>query len=161
MLLWDYEMKPERHRIEAMPEDVRFSLAVQAIEWTLASMDSPFEDAAVRSVLERALSASRTAPQGAVTAVAPVGLVEDLEEMDDEVEEPGATHFISAVSDLFDIPADGMTSDGLYGVLSYLYEGSLDREEIPEITSSTERQNVRCLEIIEFQKELISSVTPH
>jgi hypothetical protein len=50
-----------------------------------------------------------------------------------------------------------MTAEGIHGILSCCYEGSVDREDIPGVTPAAECENACCVAITGFQRGLISS----
>ncbi|WP_351229426.1 hypothetical protein [Streptomyces sp. NPDC002133] len=156
MLLWDYEMKPELPLIEAMDAVQRLSTAVEALAWSYSTMRPPVEDEATRSLIERGLVACRAAlAAGSGEVEREDGFLEEVDEVYEETEEEGTAHLLSAVTDCFDSADGGLTADGLYTILSYCYEGIVDREEIDEVTPEAERSNARCVEAIRFQKDLL------
>lgn len=156
MLLWDREMAPFEPRLEPLSPAQRLALAVSAITWTLDTLPSPIETEAVQAWLDQALVVCRQAVEDrAVYADLPDDLDSTYETVDEEADEPGTSHFLSAVFACTE-DSDGLGSDELYGVLSYCYEGSLDREGIPVWTIEAEEANRRCRTVIEHQQQLIT-----
>ncbi|MFJ6946936.1 hypothetical protein ACISU4_20165 [Streptomyces wuyuanensis] len=155
VLLWDYEMASEKDSLEGMQPNRRLALAVAAIDWTLETM-GPIETDEVRTYLEEGMRAARAAVQNGSSKVELTEeTLDQYESVDEVADEPGTSHMLSALLACCDIP-EQLGAEELYGVLSFCYEGSLDREDVPEWSSEAERENARCLEVIAFQKDLIS-----
>jgi hypothetical protein len=159
VLLWDYEMRAERSLLESMEPDKRLALAVSVIEWTVSTMVPPIANREVSSYLAAGLRACRGAVEtGGSRGILPAELYDSYDDVEEIAEEPGTSHMLSALMACCDI-SDSLSTDALFGVLSYCYEGSLDRENIPVWTLDAERQNPRCAAVISFQKELIESMS--
>lgn len=160
MLLWDYEMASERERLDAFRPSQRLAVAVQAIDWTLRTMSPPIQDPATLDFLDKALVACRAAVAEGMEAVPEQPeLVRDFDDVYEGTEEPGTAHLLSAVMECCAAP-EGLRSEGLYNVLSYCYEGSMDREDIADLNVDAERDNQRCTSVIQYQRELLRSTFP-
>ncbi|GAA5075699.1 hypothetical protein GCM10023259_078510 [Thermocatellispora tengchongensis] len=155
MLLWDYEMAAEREKLNGLSPTRRLALAVTAIEWTMATMSPPIRDAATRAFLERALVACRRAVSEGQRAVSEQPeLIRDYDDVYEGTEEPGTAHLLSAVMECCEA-VEGLDAQRVYNVLSYCYEGSMDREDIPDLSLDAERNNRRCVSVIQYQRNLI------
>ncbi len=155
MLLWDYEMRPERELLGGLSLPQRLSVAVSALEWTLGTLEEPIATGTVQSYLESGLMAAREAvAAGGVRLVLPDEMLDQFDDVEEQADEPGTSHFLTALMVCHD-SEDGLGVEQLFGVLSYCYEGSLDRVGLDEWTPERERQVQRCLDVIAFQKRLI------
>ena len=155
MEFWEREMAPLKARLEPLAAAQRLALAVDAITWTLETLPNPIENEPASDWITQVLPFCRQAVDaGAVRAVLPQDLDDAYEEVDGQAEEPGASHFLSAVLACTE-GEDGLAADDLYTVLSFCYEGSLAREDVPVWTLEAEQANPRCQQVIAFQKELI------
>lgn len=158
MLLWDYEMASEREKLAVLNLGERLALAVEAIGWTLKTMSPPIQDGATLAFLERALTVCRQAVvEERGTIPEQPELVVGFDDVYEGTEEPGTAHLLSAVMECCEA-SDGLHVDGLYNVLSYCYEGSMDREDIPDLNVDAERNNRRCTSVILYQRDLIRNV---
>lgn len=158
MLLWDYEMQDRRELLRSLTPSDRLNMGVEAIDWTLQTM-GPIETDEVREFLEAGMRAAREAVRnGQNRVVLPEDLESRYEAVDEVADEPGTSHLLSALMACSDVE-DEVDADALYGVLSYCYEGSLDREGIPVWTVEAERSNARCLAVIDYQQRLIDAAT--
>ena len=156
MELWDREMSGYQQRLDGLAPAGRLALAVEAITWTLETLPEPLEDRAAHNWISEALAACRSAVQsGAASVHLPAELDSAYDEIAEDAEESGVPHFLSATFAAAD--AEGVTGGQLYGIFSWLYEGSLDREEIPEWTIEAEEANPRCNAVIAAQKRQIES----
>ncbi|KKJ93841.1 hypothetical protein [Micromonospora sp. HK10] len=160
MLLWDQELAPVREELPAIPAPQRLALAMAAMEWTRDAMGR-IETPEVRDYLDRALTAGRDAVSAGRDRIELSDeTLDEYEDVLDLADEPGASHLLSAVLACADAP-EGLTGEVLYGVLSFCYEGLLDRAELPEWTVEAERANARCVETIAVQKRLVQdALTP-
>lgn len=153
---FDREMSAYKPRLNRLTPSARFALAVRAIDWTLETLPEPLEDHAARAWIGEALTACREAARSGATGVRlPSGLDAAYDQIAEDADESGVPHFLSATFTTATV--DGVTGDQLFGVFSWLYEGSLDREEIPEWTIEAEEANARCNAVIAEQKRLIES----
>lgn len=154
MLLWDYEMESEKAALDRMQPVRLLALAVEAIDWTVRTM-GPIETEEVRDYLDRGLEAGRQAVLDGKTKVTlPEEMLDAYNDVDEAAEEPGTSHLLSALMACVDV-RESVTAKTVSGVLSFCYEGSLSREDVPVWSVEAERQNARCLEVISFQKDLI------
>jgi hypothetical protein len=157
--LWDREMAPDKPRLEPLTSAERLKLVVSAIDWALGTLPRPTRTESVRGWLENALSACRAAVEGGEERVTLPGELDDsYENVEEDADELGTSHFLSAITACCGAP-EGMTCDVTYGILSFRYEGSFDREGIPGWTLDAERANPRCVEVIGYQKDLIDRAT--
>ncbi|MFF3441365.1 hypothetical protein [Streptosporangium sp. NPDC002721] len=157
MLLWDYEMASERENLAILSLPERLALAVVAIEWTLETMSPPIQDGATLAFLDKALRAFRHAVaenRGSVSEQPE--LVEEFDDVYEGTEEPGTAHLLSAVMECCEA-SDGLNAEGAYNVLSYCYEGAMDREDIADLNVEAERNNRRCNSVILYQRDLVRS----
>lgn len=158
MLLWDYEMAPERDNLGKFSPAQRLALAVTAIDWTLKTMSPPIQDEATVTFLEKALTVCRQAvAEGRDSVPAQPELVESFDDVYEGTDEPGTAHLLSAVMDCCEA-SDGLSAKELYYILSYCYEGALDREDIPNVDIDVERSNERCISVIQYQRNLIRKI---
>ncbi|RAO42299.1 hypothetical protein GAR06_05222 [Micromonospora saelicesensis] len=158
MLLWDYEMSSARGVLEGTSPAKRLALAVSAIEWTINTMTPPIETDQVRGYLSVVVDACRQAVQAGNTWVSLSDeMLDSYDEVDEIAEEPGTSHMLSAVLACCD-PTEDLSAERAYGILSFCYEGSLDREGVEEWTLEAERANSRCRAVIDYQKSLIATV---
>lgn len=156
MELWDREMSGYQARLDELAPAARLKLAVEAITWTLDTLPEPLEDRAAHSWITEALTACRrTVQNGAASVNLPAELDGAYDEIAEDAEESGVPHYLSATFAAAN--AAGVTGGQLFGILSWLYEGSLDREEIPEWTIEAEEANPRCNAVIAAQKHQIES----
>lgn len=156
MLLWDYEMGSERERLEGVPSDRRLSLALQVLDYTIEVMGQ-IAAASVAAAIAQGMGGIRDAvAEGQDQVVLPEGLLDGYMEILEVIDEPGAPHILSAIMACSEAP-EGLTAEVLYGIFSFCYEGTVDREMIPVVNLDSERNNVRCVEAISFQKRLISA----
>ncbi|MFK0017019.1 hypothetical protein [Streptomyces sp. NPDC091027] len=148
-------MKSFEVRLQEIPPNGRLEIAVDVLYWTFESFGS-IETDDVREYIENALRIGR---DGVVARHEKLELPDEMLERYGEVEEnsdeSGTSHLLSAILGCSDAP-DGLTGEVLYGVLSFCYEGILDREEIPEWTLGSEAANAKCTATIDFQKSKIS-----
>ncbi|MFI8892426.1 hypothetical protein [Streptomyces paradoxus] len=127
---------------------------MRVMEWTLESI-GPIEVEVVRSYIEEGIRAGREAVQsGLEKIVLPEETLDRYVEVDDEAYEPGTSHVLSALLACADAP-EGLTGEVLYGVLSFCYEGLLEREDLPTLSIEEEQQSARCVEVVRFQKRCI------
>lgn len=130
-------------------------MAVDVLDWTFESFGS-IEADDVREYIETALRIGRDGVAAHHERLdLPEKMLEEFEKVEGNADESGTSHLLSAVLGCSDAP-EGLTGEVLYGVLSFCYEGILDREEIPEWTSESEAANAKCVATIEFQKSKIS-----
>lgn len=155
MLLWDLEMEPEQQLLARLSLQQRLSVAVSSIEWTLDTLEEPIANSRIRRYLSQGIEIARQSVEsGAVAANLPDSMLEQYDDVDAAADEPGTSHFLSALITCAEAHK-GLDPDQLFGVLSYCYEGSLDRQGLDEWSPEIERQNQRCLDVIAYQKELI------
>ncbi|MFR9780777.1 hypothetical protein ACL02O_32635 [Micromonospora sp. MS34] len=154
MLLWDQEMQPLRDELQQIAPPQRLNLAMAVLERTRAAMGR-IEAAEITDYLDRGLTAGREAVSaGRDKIVLSEEMLDEYGDVMDLADEPGTSHLLSALLACADAPA-GLTSEVLYGVFSFCYEGLLDREGVPEWSVEAERANATCLETIAFQQRLI------
>ncbi|MFB7058786.1 hypothetical protein ACFCXT_37395 [Streptomyces vinaceus] len=133
---------------------------MEVLEWTFESFGS-IESDDVREYIETALRIGRDGVAAHHERLElPEEMLDRFGEVDENADEPGTSNLLSAVLGCSDAP-DGLTGEVLYGVLSFCYEGVLDREEIPEWTLKSEAANSKCVATIEFQKSKISEFLNH
>lgn len=157
MLLWDYEMSSARDALEGMSPTERLALAVSAIEWTINTMIPPIETDQVRDYLSESIDACRKSVQAGNSWVRlSEEMLDSYDEVDEIAEEPGTSHMLSAVLACCE-PCEDMSTERAYGILSFCYEGALDREGVEEWTLEGERENPRCRAVIDYQKSLIAT----
>ncbi|WP_327683457.1 hypothetical protein [Streptomyces sp. NBC_00467] len=75
-------------------------------------------------------------------------------DVDDQAEEAGATHIMSAILACADAPG-GLSGEVLYGVLCFCYEALRERFEEPGVGLEAEQRSGKCVEAISFQKSKI------
>ncbi|MEU5829464.1 hypothetical protein [Micromonospora tulbaghiae] len=152
-------MQPLRGELQNIQPPQRLALAMAAMEWTRNAMGR-IEVEEVRDYLDRGMVAGRDAVAAGLDRIElSDDVLDEYEDVLDLAEEPGTSHLMSALLACADAP-DGLTGEVLYGVLSFCYEGLLDREEVPEWTEEAERANARCVETIAFQKRLVREAMP-
>ncbi len=128
---------------------------MRVMEWTLESIGR-IEVEVVRSYIENGMQAGREAVRAGRDKISlPEEVLDAYVEVDDEAYEPGASHMLSALLACSDAP-EGLTPEVLYGVLSFCYEGLLEREGMPVWNIEEERRNAKCREVIAFQKSCIA-----
>jgi hypothetical protein len=158
MLLWDLEIGPLKEELRQIQPAQRLSLAMRVMEWTLESI-GPIEVAVVRDYIEGGMRAGHEAVQaGRERITLPEEVLDAYAEVDDEAYEPGTSHMLSSLLACADAPG-GLTPEVLSGVLSFCYEGLLEREDLPGLSADEERQNAECVEAIAFQKRCISDAS--
>lgn len=156
MLLWDHEMASVRSGLGDIPAAKRFALAVSALDWTIQTMVPPIETEQVSSYLEQGLRICREAVRaGSVSVQLSEEMLVEYDEIDEVADEPGTSHMLSALLACCETGQE-LSGEQLYGVLSFCYEGSLDREGIDSWTIEKERANPRCLAVIDYEKSLIA-----
>ncbi|MEU4401417.1 hypothetical protein [Micromonospora orduensis] len=154
MLLWDDEMQPLREELQKIQPPHRLALAMAVMEWTRRAMGQ-IETEDVRDYLDRGMTAGREAVSaGRDRIYLSEETLDGYDDVLDLADEAGTSHMLSALLACADAP-DGLTGEVLYGVLSFCYEGLLDRQQLPEWTVDAERANVRCLEAIAVQRGLV------
>ncbi|MEU4354309.1 hypothetical protein [Streptomyces virginiae] len=147
-------------RLEEIRPTRRLEMAVDVLDWTFESFGS-IEADDVREYIEAALRIGRDGVAAHHERLElPDEMLEEFGEVDENADESGTSHLLSAVLGCSDAP-EGLTGEVLYGVLSFCYEGILDREEIPEWTLESEAANGKCVATIEFQKSKISEFLNH
>jgi hypothetical protein len=157
MLLWDLEMGSLKEDLREIQPAQRLSLAMRVMEWTLESIGR-IEVDVVRDYIEDGMRAGREAVRARSEKITlPEEVLDAYTEVDDEAYEPGTSHMLSALLACADSP-EGLTPEVLSGVLSFCYEGLLEREDLPGLSIEEERRNTKCLEVIAFQKRCISDV---
>jgi hypothetical protein len=155
MLLWDYEMEALRAELQTIEPARRLVLAMTVMDWTLQSMGR-IETEEVRTYIEEGMRLGHEAVlAGGERILLPDDMLEAYQEVDESADESGTSHMLSALLACSDAP-EGLTGEVLYGVLSFCYEGLLDREEIPIWSVEAERGNAKCVEVIAFQKSRIA-----
>jgi hypothetical protein len=155
MLLWDLEMRALKEDLREIRPPRRLPLAMRVMEWTLESI-GPVEVDVVREYIEEGMRAGHEAVRaGREKITLPEEVLDAYTEVDDEAYEPGTSHLLSALLACADAPG-GLTPEVLSGVLSFCYEGLLEREDLPGPSVEEERQNAKFLEAIAFQKRCIS-----
>ncbi|MFF7855752.1 hypothetical protein [Streptomyces sp. NPDC007904] len=154
MLLWDLEIGPLKEDLREIQAAQRLPLAMKVMEWTLESI-GPIEVEVVREYIEEGMRAGHEAVRaGREKITLPEEVLDAYTEVDDEAYEPGTSHMLSALLACADAPG-GLTPEVLSGVLSFCYEGLLEREDLPGLSVEEEQQNAKCLEVIAFQKQCI------
>jgi hypothetical protein len=154
LLLWDHEMRPLRDELQNIQAPQRLALAMAVMEWARDAMGQ-FETEEINDYLDRGMAAGREAlSTGGDKIVLSEEMLDEYQDVLDVAGDPGTSHMLSALLACADAP-EGLTGEVLYGVLSFCYEGLLDREELPEWTVEAERANARCVETIAFQKRLV------
>jgi hypothetical protein len=157
MYLWDYEMGPMKERIDALGGIPRLKIAVNALSWTMSTMNPPIENAEVvqfvNDVLEYCGNALRQGDAGPE-------FIEELDErhdalLDEEIAEPGVDSILAAVSGCFGYEEAELRTQAVYDLLSSCYEAILLRIAPGLVTIEFERESARCNEVIEFQKNLV------
>ena len=152
MLLWDLEMVTERQLLGELTPQERLEVGVAALAWTLETLAEPIETVEIRDYLARGVGvAQRSVSRRAIQAELPPEMVEQFDEIDGVADEPGTSHFLAALMACHDVDS-GLDQERISGVLSYCYEGSLDREGLAEWSPDVERRNQRCLDVIQFQR---------
>jgi hypothetical protein len=148
-------MELEQQMLARLSPQQRLSVAVSSIEWTLETLEDPIENSDIRRYLSQGIDIARQSVEsGAVSATLPDSMLEQYDDVDAVADEPGTSHFLSALMTCAEADS-GLDQDQLFGVLSYCYEGSLDRQGLDEWSPEIERQNQRCLDVIAYQKGLI------
>ncbi|MER7441495.1 hypothetical protein [Micromonospora avicenniae] len=143
-----------RDELQNIQPPQRLALAMAVMEWTRDAMGQIATEE-VRDYLNRGMVAGREAlSAGRDKIELSEETLDEYEDVLDLADEPGTSHMLSALLACADAP-EGLTGEVLYGVLSFCYEGILDREELPEWTEEAERANARCVEAIAFQKGLV------
>ncbi|MEV6010152.1 hypothetical protein AB0M29_25475 [Streptomyces sp. NPDC051976] len=144
--LWDQEMQPYRHRLQNIPPSGRLALAVTVMDRTLEEM-GPLQPGVVRDYLTASM---RVAHADVRAGAGELTLSEDAldawNDVDDQADESGTTHVMSAVLACADAPG-GLSGEVLYGVLSFCYEAVRERFE-----ESEGGPEARCGAAIAFQK---------
>ncbi|RAO12672.1 hypothetical protein [Micromonospora noduli] len=147
-------MQPLREGLQNIQPPERLALAMAVIERTCDGMGQ-IETKEVRDYLDRGMTAGREAVSAGRDKIElSEETLDEYEGVLDLADEPGTSHMLSALLACADAP-EGLTGEVLYGVLSFCYEGLLDREELPEWTVEAERANDRCVETIAFQRRLV------
>ncbi|MEU5741649.1 hypothetical protein [Streptomyces tendae] len=155
MLFWDYNMQPLRESFANIPTAQRLDLAMKVMDWTIQAI-GPIEVEAVRSYINAGMEAGHAAVRsGQEKITLPEETLDAYTEIDDQAYEPGTSHVLSALLACADAPG-GLTGEVLYDVLSYCYEGVLEKEDLPLVSLEEERRNARCIEAIDFQQRCIA-----
>lgn len=157
MLLWDIEMAAEHDLIGYFSLQGRLEVGVSALSWTLETLSSPIVTSPIRTYLSSGIRlAQQAVSEGATRVNFPAEMLDGFEEVNMLADESGTSHFLAALM-TFQEADPGLDVEQLYGVLSYCYEGSLDREDLQVWSPGHERENQRCLQVIDYQKNLINS----
>jgi hypothetical protein len=147
-------MQPLRDELQSIQPPQRLALAMAVMERTCDAMGQ-IETEEVRDYLDRGMTAGREAVSAGRDKIElSEETLAEYEGVLDLAVEPGTSHMLSALLACADAP-QGLTGEVLYGVLSFCYEGLLDREELPEWTVEAERANARCVETVALQKWLV------
>ncbi|MFD0718936.1 hypothetical protein ACYTFC_06735 [Streptomyces globosus] len=147
-------------RLQEIRPTRRLEMAVEVLDWTFESFGS-IETDDVREYIETALRIGRDGVAAHHEKLElPDDMLEGFGEVEENADESGTSHLLSAILACSEAPG-GLTGEVLYGVLSFCYEGILDREEIPEWTLESEAANRKCVAAIEFQKSKISEYLNH
>jgi hypothetical protein len=156
MELWSREMQPYRDELQGIPPAGRLGLAVAVMDWTLEEM-GPIHTTVVRDYLEEGMRVAHEAIRsGSDELVLSEEFLDQWNEVDDQAEEPGTTHMMSALLACADAP-DGLSGEVLYGALCFCYEAVLERQETPVEGLEEESENAKCVEAISFQKARIAN----
>jgi hypothetical protein len=148
-------MAQEEATVERLAFAKRLALAVDVLGWTLDTLPSPIASSDARNVLTAGLEACRTSvAQGEEAADLADDLVAQLEEVEQENAEPGIAHFLAALL-VFHYVDGPLNAQQTVGILSYCYEGALERENPPRWTPEHEWQISRLLSVIVYQKDAI------
>ncbi|MFJ8149122.1 hypothetical protein ACIQ6R_29345 [Streptomyces sp. NPDC096048] len=132
---------------------------MKVMDWTIQVI-GPIEVEAVRSYINVGMEAARSAVRsGQETTPLPEETLDACTEIDDQAYEPGTSHVLSALLACADAPG-GLTGEVPYDVLSYCYEGVLEREDLPLVSPEEEHRNARCIEAIDFQQRCIAQAQP-
>jgi hypothetical protein len=159
VLLWDEEMASQREALARLTPPQRLNVAVSALKWTIETLEQPIETDAVREFLRAGLDlAGQAVAAGQVRVVLPQRMVDEFPEVDALADEPGTSHFLEALMTCSEAES-GLEGEQLFGVLSYCYEGCLDREGLHEWSPEIERGIQRCVDVIAEQKSLIEAVS--
>lgn len=156
MYLWTQEMRSYQGRLQSIPPAERLVIAVSVMDWALEKM-GPMQPGVVRDYIGVSMRAAHECVRsGAEELALSDETLDSWNDVDDQADEPGATHFMSAILGCADVP-EGLSGEVLYGVLGFCYEAVRERfEEQFGVGLGAELSSPQCSEAIEFQKSRIA-----
>lgn len=151
MYLWSQEMEPYHNRLQSIPPSGRFALAVSVMDWTLEEM-GPMQAGVVRDYITESMEAAHEAVRsGSDELTLSEEMLDSWNDVDDQADEPGTTHIMSAILACADAP-ERLSGEVLFGVLCFCYEALRERFETSSVGLEAERESAKCVEAISFQK---------
>lgn len=155
MYLWEQEMQQYRSQLQNIPPSGRLALAVSVMDWTLETM-GPLEPGVVRDYISDSMRvAHEDVRAGAGELTLSEEVLDEWNDVDDQADEPGTTHVMSAVLACADAPG-GLSGEVLYGALCFCYEAVRERFEESEVGLEAERRTPQCVAAIAFQKARVT-----
>ncbi|CAM3196282.1 hypothetical protein [Stackebrandtia soli] len=160
MYLWDYEMESYKDEIDRLRGLPRLAVVVNAIDWTVRTLDPPIDDTESVDFIQSTLNYCRTALDAGNAS--PV-LTPDIESRitlysDSKGGETGVPNLLDALTGCFGYGEDRIRTQAVYDALSACYEAALliEAERLgADIDLDFERLNDRCHQVIDHQKGLI------
>ncbi|WP_370130912.1 hypothetical protein [Streptacidiphilus sp. EB103A] len=150
-------MQQYRDQLQSISPSKRLVLAVSVMDWTLDEMGQ-LESGVVKDCINEGMRVAREAVRlDADELTLSEEMLDAWNDVDDQADEPGTTHVMSAILACADAP-EGLSGEVLYGVLRFCYEAVRERFEEEGSVGSLEAElaNVRCVEAISFQKSHIA-----
>lgn len=154
MSLWRASLAPYRESLGTLTPATRLSLAAAAIDSARAQM--PIQDETARNWIEAAMQTIHTAVEAGASSVAfPSNLSDAIEELNDEVEEPGVPHLLEAIFAFDDYGS--LDGEQLYALLYNCYEALREREDPEPVTDEMQQNNTTCRNTIDYHRQLITN----
>lgn len=125
------------------------------MDWTLGEMGQ-LTAGPVKDYIDEGMRAAQVAVQsGAEELTLSEEMLDSWNDVDDQADEPGTTHIMSALLACSDAP-EGLSGEVLFGVLCFCYEALRERFEVSVGSLEAELANPKCVEAISFQKARIA-----
>jgi hypothetical protein len=155
MNLWDREILPFESALERLSPAQRLSMAVTALDHTVRTEPSPVHDREAAQWISGAIAAGRTAAAAGATRVTlPDDLDAQYEDLDATVSEAGVPQLMMGIISCAD--HDELEPTHLTGVLEACFEFAAQRQDPEPKTVEEQEANVRCRELVAYQKSLIN-----
>ncbi|MFF2629434.1 hypothetical protein ACFVUN_27175 [Kitasatospora griseola] len=154
MYLWKQEMQSYRDRLQSIPPFERLAIAVSVMDWTLAEMGQIQPGVVSEYIASSMQKAHEAVGSGVEKLTISDEMLDSWNDVDDQAEEAGTTHIMSAILACADAPG-GLSGEVLYGVLCFCYEALRERFEESDVGLEAERRSDKCVEAISFQKARI------
>ena len=155
MYLWDREMRPYREQLQSIPPFERLDLAVSVMDWSLHAMGQ-LDEGVVKDYIDESMEIARAAVgAGAEELTLSEEMLDSWNGVDDQADEPGTTHMMSAIRACADAP-EGLSGEVLFGVLCFCYEAVREGVEVSVGSLEAELASPECVEAVSFQKARVA-----